>query len=96
LQASTSISALSPARHRINSSCHRGRPTPGTGNGVEGSALTRQRVMDAVGWPKSAASDGFLVEFASAVAAVNCAVELQKALAQRNLSTPADRQLEAA
>jgi hypothetical protein len=32
-QASTSKSALSPARLRINSSCHRGRPTPGTGNG---------------------------------------------------------------
>src|ERR1700726_2346715 len=38
--------------------------------------------------------DGFLVKFASAVAAVNCAVELQEALAQRNLSTPADRQLQ--
>ena len=35
-QASTSKSALSPARHRINSSCHLGRPTPGTDNGVAG------------------------------------------------------------
>src|ERR1700730_15123531 len=47
-QASTSKSALSPARHRINSSCQRARPTPGTGKGVAGSAVTRQRVTDAV------------------------------------------------
>ena len=35
-QASTSKSTLSPARHRINSSCQRARPTPGTGKGVAG------------------------------------------------------------
>jgi hypothetical protein len=37
-----------------------GAPTPGTGTGkgVAGSAVTRQRVTDAVGWPKSAASAG--------------------------------------
>ncbi len=55
-QASTSKSALSPARQRISSSCHRARPTPGTGNGVDGRALTRQRVTAAVGCPKSVAS----------------------------------------
>ncbi|HTV31794.1 MAG TPA: adenylate/guanylate cyclase domain-containing protein [Methylocella sp.] len=38
--------------------------------------------------------DGFLIEFASAVAAVNCAVELQEALAQRNFGTPEGRQLQ--
>jgi adenylate cyclase len=38
--------------------------------------------------------DGFLVEFASAVAAVNCAVELQEALARRNLDAAAERQLQ--
>jgi hypothetical protein len=48
-QASTSNSALSPLRHRTSSSRHRARPTPGTGRGVEGSALTRQRVVAAVG-----------------------------------------------
>ena len=54
--ASTTKSALSPARHRINSSSHRARPTPGTGSGVEGSVDTRHLVADAVGCPKSAAS----------------------------------------
>jgi hypothetical protein len=54
--ASNSKSALSPARQRINSTSQRGRPTPGTGSGVDGSAETRQRVVAAVGWPKSEAS----------------------------------------
>jgi len=48
--------ALSPARHRINSSSQRARPTPGTGSGVEGIVDTRHLVADAVGCPKSAAS----------------------------------------
>jgi hypothetical protein len=54
--ASSSKSALSPARARISSTSQRGRPTPGTGSGADGSTETRQRVMAAVGWPKSAAS----------------------------------------
>ena len=54
--ASNSKSALSPARQRISSTSQRGRPTPGTGSGVEGSAEMRQRVVAAVGWPKSDAS----------------------------------------
>jgi len=54
--ASNSKSALSPARQRISSTSHRGRPTPGIGSGVDGSAETRQRVVAAVGWPKSDAS----------------------------------------
>jgi hypothetical protein len=55
LQASISNSALSPLRHRVSSSRHRARPMPGTGKGVESSALTRQRVVAAVGWLNSAA-----------------------------------------
>src|ERR1700731_1313348 len=30
-----------------------GAATPGTGKGVAGRTVTRQRVTDAVGWPKS-------------------------------------------
>ena len=51
-----SKSAHSPARLRISSTSQRARPMPGTGSGADGRAVTRQRVTDAVGCPKSAAS----------------------------------------
>src|SRR5579862_411429 len=38
--------------------------------------------------------DGFLVEFASVVDAVHCAVEMQRAMGQRNAGTPAERRIE--
>ncbi len=54
-RASNSKSALSPAGQRTSSTSHRGRPTPGTGNGVDGRAEIRHRVA-AVGCPRSVAS----------------------------------------
>src|SRR5216684_5884680 len=38
--------------------------------------------------------DGFLVEFASVVDAVHCAVEMQRVMAERNAGIPVDRRIE--
>jgi adenylate cyclase len=49
--------------------------------------LYRGRVIKSTG-------DGFLVEFASVVDAVRCAVEMQRAMAERNAELPAERRIE--
>src|SRR5258708_3431083 len=38
--------------------------------------------------------DGLLVEFASVVEALRCAVEMQRGMAERNVEVPADRRIE--
>jgi adenylate cyclase len=60
----------------------------------EHRTLLRPAFLKHQGQEVKTIGDGFLVAFASAVAAVNCAVELQEALARRNLGAPADRQLQ--
>ena len=60
----------------------------------EHRALLRPAFLNHQGQEVKTIGDGFLVEFASAVAAVNCAVELQEALARRNLGAPVLRQLQ--
>jgi transcriptional regulator GlxA family with amidase domain len=60
----------------------------------EHRALLRPAFLKHQGLEVKTIGDGFLVEFVSAVAAVNCAVELQEALARRNLGAPADRLLQ--
>jgi adenylate cyclase len=60
----------------------------------EHRALLRPAFLKHHGQEIKTIGDGFLIEFASAVAAVNCAVQLQEALVQRNLGTPEGRQLQ--
>src|ERR1700730_11206506 len=60
----------------------------------EHRALLRPAFLKHQGQEVKTIGDGFLVEFASAVAAVGCAVELQEALARHNLGVPQDRRLQ--
>ena len=60
----------------------------------EHRAFLRPAFLKHQGQEVKTIGDGFLVEFASAVAAVNCAVGLQEALARRNLGALADRLLQ--
>src|ERR1700720_4324529 len=60
----------------------------------EHRAFLRPAFLKHQGQEVKTIGDGLLVEFASAVAAVNCAVELQEALARRNLGAMADRLLQ--
>src|ERR1700756_5236463 len=60
----------------------------------EHRAFLRPAFLKHKGQEVKTIGDGFLVEFASAMAAVNWAVELQEALARRNLDAAAERQLQ--
>src|ERR1700732_5215041 len=60
----------------------------------EHRALLRPAFLNHQGQEVKTIGDGFLIEFASAVAAVNCAVELQEALARRYLDAPAGGQFQ--
>lgn len=90
--ASTSKSALSPARQRISSTSQRARPTPGTGSGAEGRTETRQRVVEAVGCPKSEASvclrqRRIAIPIVPELSAASC--NRREAVIERRASSPA-------
>ena len=57
----------------------------------EHRGLLRSAFLKHQGHEVKTIGDGFLVEFASAVAAVNCAIEIQEAVAQHNRDASADR-----
>jgi len=56
--------------------------------------LTDPKVAEHHGRIVKTTGDGILAEFASAVDAVRCAVEVQRAMAERNTSIPEDRRIE--
>src|SRR5690242_5365673 len=55
--------------------------------------LVDPRITDHGGRLVKTTGDGLLVEFASAVDAVNCAMDLQAAMAGRNVDLPEDRRI---
>ncbi len=57
----------------------------------EHRALLRSAFAKHQGREIKTIGDGFMIEFSSALAAVNCAVEIQEMLAQRNAGSPEDR-----
>ena len=69
----------------------------------EGTLAALKAIRREVGDPKvkehrgrivKTTGDGLLVEFASVVDAVRCAVEVQREMAERNADVPPDRRLE--
>src|SRR5215467_6499548 len=68
----------------------------------EGTLATLKAIRRELGDPKieehrgrivKTTGDGLLVEFASVVDAVRCAVEIQQAMAERNADVPAERRI---
>ncbi|MBI2947071.1 MAG: hypothetical protein HYY23_05460 [Verrucomicrobia bacterium] len=60
----------------------------------EHRCLLRELFLKFNGREIETAGDGFLVEFASALEAARCAIEIQRTLATRNISVPLDRQIQ--
>ena len=56
--------------------------------------IAEPRIRDYRGRIVKSTGDGFLAEFASVVDAVRCAVEMQRAMAERNADIPAERRIE--
>jgi len=56
--------------------------------------LVNPKIEDHRGRIVKNTGDGFLAEFASVVAAVRCAVEVQRGMAERNAETLADQRVE--
>src|ERR1700692_3080322 len=55
--------------------------------------IVDRRIAEHRGRIVKTTGDGALVEFASAVDAVHCAVEIQRAMAERNAAVPQDRRV---
>jgi class 3 adenylate cyclase len=58
------------------------------------NALVDRKIGQHRGWIVKTTGDGLLVEFASAVDAARCAVEIQSGMAQQNAGVPQDERIE--
>jgi adenylate cyclase len=56
--------------------------------------LVEQKIKEHRGRTVKNTGDGFLVEFASVIYAVRCAVEVQRGMAEANAATPPDKRIE--